>query len=169
MQRFPIVALLFYSIGIGIAHAQGSPPAADPPPVLRDHVDTTVVGDAVPDNASVPAAAADMSNNHHFEAGAPEIVAITKQLHLSARQEKQIEDSIQRADAGAAVLIKREHDLAEMVSATTPQDPLYAKLIHDQAAGVSLWSENRENLRREVLNLLTPQQQKRFEALQPKE
>ena len=149
-----------------MAFAEDPAPAAAPTPIPRTHVDTTVVGDAGADNSGAPPASGGLENYHHFEAGAPDIVSAIRPLHLSAKQDTQVKNAIQRADAGAAVLIKREHDLEEMIAATTPQDPLYAKLINDQSAGISLWTENRNALRREVANLLTPAQRARFEEQQ---
>ncbi len=107
-----------------------------------------------------------MDNDHQFEAGAPDLLKLANKLHLSAQQKAQLNDAIERADAGAAVLIKREHDVGEMIAATTPQDPLYAKLIAEQATESSRWTENRDGLRRDVLALLSPAQRERFEALQ---
>ena len=70
------------------------------------------------------------------------------------------------ADAGAAAPIQREHDLREMIAATTPQDPLYAQLIKDQTGAASRWADNRDGLQRDVLAILTPAQRIRFERLQ---
>jgi hypothetical protein len=140
--------------------------ADDPPQPPRTHIDTTVVGSASPADSSVSATAATLDTDHHFEPGAPDLVRITNQLHLSKQQQAQLNDAIERADAGAAVLIKRESDIREMLAATTPQDPVYAKLIGDQSTGAARWTENRESLRREVVNLLTPAQRTRFEQLQ---
>jgi hypothetical protein len=140
--------------------------ADDPPEVPRTHIDTTVVGSAVPADSSASTEAATLDNDHHFQAGAPDIVRVTKQLHLSPQQEAKLNDAIERADAGAAVLIKRESDVKQMLAATTPQDPMYVKLLKDQATGDALWNDNRESLRREVVDLLTPAQRTRFDKLQ---
>ena len=136
---------------------------ADDPP--RTHVDTTVVGSDASVNSSVqtPSTIVDV---HHFEAGAPELLKLTSQLHLSPQQQAQLNDAVERADAGAATLIKRERDLAEMIAASTPQDPLYGKLVAEQAASESRWTDNREGLRRDVIALLSPAQRARFEDLQ---
>jgi Spy/CpxP family protein refolding chaperone len=159
----------------GLLWLAGSAYADDPPQVPtttqpaqppRTHIDTTVVGDTTPDNSGAPADAVIQDNDHDFKAGAPDLVRVTQQLNLSPQQKAQLNDAIERADAGAAVLIKRERDVRDMIAATTPQDPLYAKLIADQAAAADRWTENREGLRREVANLLTPAQRARFDALQ---
>jgi LTXXQ motif family protein len=149
-----------------LALAAAAAYADDPPQPPRTHIDTTVVDGAVSDNSSVSADAANLDNDHHFVAGAPELVRLTQQLHLSPHQRAQLNDAIERADAGAAVLIKRELDVRSMLAATTPQDPLYAKLIDDQSTGAARWTDNRESLRRDVVDLLTPAQRTRFEELQ---
>jgi Spy/CpxP family protein refolding chaperone len=150
------------------------PPAEQPPPEQppvdqppRTHVDTTVVGSAKAGDSDAPADSASLGDDHHFEAGAPELVSITDRLGLSARQKAQIQEAIERADAGAAALIKRERDVKEMLAATTQEDPLYAQLVAEQSAGGAKWAENRESLRREVLDVLTPSQRARFEQSQP--
>jgi Spy/CpxP family protein refolding chaperone len=140
-------------------------PAPAPAPPLPTHVDTTVVGSGVSDQpAGTPAP--NLDNNHDFVAGAPELLKITNQLHLSSKQQSQLHDIIEKSDAGAGVLIGRDHDVRQMIAATTPADPQYAKLIADQSAAAALWTENRENLQRDVLAILTPVQQKRFLELQ---
>ncbi len=160
---------------LGVLWLAGSVYADDPPQVPaatepvqppRTHIDTTVVGDTTPDNSNPPADAVIQDNNHDFKAGEPELVRLTQQLNLSPQQKAQLNDAIERADAGAAALIKRERDVRDMLAATTPQDPLYAKLIADQSTAADRWTENREGLRREVANLLTPAQRARFDALQ---
>ena len=138
--------------------------ADDPPQPPRTHVDTTVVGSDASVNSSPQSPSA--TDDHHFEPGAPDLLKLTRQLHLSAQQQSQLNDAVERADAGAATLIKREHDLAEMIAATTPQDPLYGKLVAEQAASEGRWTENREGLRRDVIALLSPAQRARFEDLQ---
>jgi hypothetical protein len=146
------------------------PPAAPVPfpQPPRIHYDTTVVGSNVDakDDASTVAAAASLDNDHHFEAGAPDIVRIADKLALSQQQKVQLNHAIERADAGAADLIKREHDVKAMLAAATPGDPLYAKLLDDQNEAPTKWAENRDALRRDVANLLTPAQRSRFEQLQ---
>jgi Spy/CpxP family protein refolding chaperone len=157
--------LLATTIMFGIATTTAF--ADDPPPPPRTHVDTTVVGSDAAAGASGPSeGSARLDNDHHFEAGAPDLLKITGKLNLSSQQQGQLNDTIERADAGAAVLIKREHDLVDMIAATTPQDPLYAQLIAEQAASAGRWSENRDNLRREVMAILSPTQRARFEELQ---
>ncbi len=149
---------------LGIASATAFADDASQPP--RTHIDTTVVGSTRPTDPNVPSTPATLDNDHQFEAGAPDLLKLANKLHLSAQQKAQLNDAIERADAGAAVLIKREHDVGEMIAATTPQDPLYAKLIAEQATESSRWTENRDGLRRDVLALLSPAQRERFEALQ---
>jgi Spy/CpxP family protein refolding chaperone len=140
--------------------------ADDPPQPPRTHVDATVVGSSSPADSGVPAESATLDSDHHFEAGAPDLVKITRKLNLSSQQQAQVDDAIERADAGAAVLIKRERAVKEMIAATTPQDPLYAKLITEQSTAPSRWSENRDGLRRDVIAILTPDQRTRFQELE---
>ena len=140
-------------------------PAPAPVQPLPTHVDTTVVGSGVSGQpAGTPAPSLD--NNYNFVAGAPDLLKITNRLHLSPKQQLQLHDVIEKSDAGAAVLIGRDHDVRQMVAATTPADPQYAKLIADQSSGAALWTQNRENLQRDVLAILMPLQQKRFLELQ---
>jgi Spy/CpxP family protein refolding chaperone len=139
-----------------------SDPAQQPP---RTHIDTTVVGSSIPADQS-PAERPSLDSDHDFQAGAPDILKITRQLNLSPKQKAQLNDAIERADAGAAALIKREHDVKEMIAATTPENPQYAQLIADQTAAADRWTENRETLQREVSELLTPAQRARFEKLE---
>ncbi|MGA2187353.1 MAG: Spy/CpxP family protein refolding chaperone [Steroidobacteraceae bacterium] len=160
MKHSFLPAAVMLAFMAAVAHAD------DPPQPPRTHIDTTVVGDAERDTTSGTAEAATLDNDHQFQAGAPELVKLTQQLNLSRRQKAQLNDAIERADAGAAVLIKREHDVRDMLAATTPQDPLYTKLLADQSDGAARWAENRESLRREVIDLLTPAQRARFEELQ---
>lgn len=152
----------------GAAALAEDPPAAppEPPEPPRTHVDTTIVGDTTPDNPSDAAATVISDNDHHFEAGEPSLVRLTQALNLSPLQKAQLHDAIERADAGAAALIQREHDLREMIAATTPQDPMYAQLINDQTGAAARWAENRDGLQRDVLAILTPAQRTRFEQLQ---
>ncbi len=175
---FGIVAAAFGDEPVAVP-APAAAPAAQPaagvetPQVPRTHVDTTVVGDSIPENATsagaVAAAPAPLDNDHDFVAGAPEITKILGQLHLSPKQELQVKDAIQRSDAGAAILIKREHSVRSMIAATTPENPTYATLIREQAAGESRWTENRAGMRRDVLDLLTPTQRTRFEELEARQ
>ncbi len=138
------------------------PPAPQAPPT---HVDTTVIGSAVADQPAGTAAPS-LDNSHNFMAGAPDILRITNRLKLSPKQQAQLHAVIEQADAGAGVLIGREHDVKQMIAATTPADPAYAKLLADQSAGETRWTENRQNLRRDVLAILTPVQQRRYEELE---
>jgi len=142
--------------------ASADDPPAEPP---RTHVDTTVVDSTAPSDRAAEPAPPLVDNDHQFEAGAPDIVKVTQRLHLTKQQQAQLHDAIERADAGAAALIHREHDVREMIAATTPEDPTYAKLVSDQTEDMSRWNENREGLRRDVMDLLTPVQRKRFEEL----
>lgn len=158
---FALPALLALA-GATFALADDPPPADDPP---RTHVDTTVVGDANVEEAKAPDGAA-LNNDHHFVAGAPELVAMTDTLHLSARQKTQLNDIIENSDAASAELIKREHNLSQMLAATTPQDPLYAQLQAEQATSAAKWQANRDVLQQNVMAILTPAQQSKLEQLQ---
>lgn len=153
-------------VGPPAAQAPAAPVPFPQPP--RIHYDTTVVGSNVATGAdsSTTAAAASLDNDHHFQAGAPDIVRIADKLNLSHQQKVELNDAIERADAGAADLIKREHDVEQMLAGATPGDPLYAKLKDDQTEALTKWSENRDGLRRDVANLLTPAQRSRFQLLQ---
>lgn len=144
------------------AAAYSEDPPVEPP---RTHVDTTLVDSTAPNDRAAAPLPNIVDNDHQFEAGAPDIVKVTQRLHLSKQQQARLNDAIERADAGAAALINREHDVRQMIAATTPEDPMYAKLVADQTEDMSRWSENREGLRREVMDLLTPVQRKRFEEL----
>jgi Spy/CpxP family protein refolding chaperone len=144
----------------GVAVGQTKDPAAPP----GTHVETTVVGDAREDNPA-DTGNGGLDNDHHFEAGAPHIAEMAKFLDLSGQQKTQLNDIIERADAGAAVLIKRERDVKEMLGKTPPQDPLYAQLRAEQAAAPGRWQANRDNLHQEVRAILTPAQQAKFEQL----
>lgn len=146
------------------APAQAAPTDAPQPP--RDHIDTTVVGSNTAPGSSERSEAASLQNQHQFQAGAPEIVKVIDKLHLSQRQKVQVNDVIERADAGAAVLINREHDVKDMLAATTPQDPMYDKLVAEQSQEEARWNGNRDSLRRDVMAVLTPAQRARFEELQ---
>lgn len=161
MNRQLTALLMMAALSAG--RALGQEPDPQPP---RDHVDSTVVGDARSDSAD-GAVGVSGDNDHHFTAGAPEIVAATQKLHLSKSQQSQLSDVIQRADAGAAVLIRRENAVRDMLAATTPQDPMYSKLLEEQASAPTRWKENRDSLRRDVMNLLTPAQRARFEQSSP--
>lgn len=147
-----------------MAFADEPPDAAAQPP--RDHIDATVVGSNKPADTVVAPDTTISDNNHEFQAGAPDIRKVTDQLHLSAQQKSQVHDAIERADAGAGALINRERDVKEMIAATTPQDPMYSKLVREQAGEGDRWNENRDGLRRDVLAILTPAQRTRFEQLQ---
>jgi Spy/CpxP family protein refolding chaperone len=147
-----------------MAFAGEDPDAAAQPP--RDHIDSTVVGSNKPADAVVPPDTTIADNNHDFQAGAPDIRKVTDQLHLSVQQKSQVHDAIERADAGAGALINREHDVKEMIASTTPEDPMYSKLLQEQAGQADRWNENRDGLRRDVLAILTPAQRERFEQLQ---
>jgi len=173
MKHFVLPAVAGFLI-CGAAHADDPvptptpAPAADTAPAVAPpatHVDTTVVGSSASDKPgeSTPP---DLDNNHGFVAGAPELVGITQRLKLTPKQRAQLRDVIENSDAGAGALINREHDVRQMIKATTPEDPMYAKLIDDQNAAAAAWTQNRENLRRAVLDILTPAQQKRFEELE---
>jgi Spy/CpxP family protein refolding chaperone len=137
----------------------------DPVPPPGTHVETTVVGDAREDSSPDPSSGVGLDNDHHFEAGAPHIAEMAKFLDLSGQQKTQLNDIIERADAGAAVLIKREHDVKEMLGKTPPQDPLYAQLRAEQEAAPGRWQANRDNLHQEIRAMLTPAQQAKFEQL----
>jgi Spy/CpxP family protein refolding chaperone len=108
---------------------------------------------------------AGLDNDHHFEAGAPHLTEIAKLLDLSAQQKAQLNDVIERADAGAAVLIKREHNVAEMLEKTPPEDPRYAQLHAEQAGAQARWQAGRDAMHQEVRAILTPAQQMKFEQL----
>jgi Spy/CpxP family protein refolding chaperone len=153
-------------VGIGVSLADDPPPAPAAPPIPRTHVDSTVVGDSA-GNAEEPKdlrnAPTRLSNDHGFQAGAPDLVRATAPLRLTAQQTARIHDAIELADAGAAALIKRENVVCEMLAATTPDDPLYAKLKAEQASADSRWNDNRAGLRRAVSEVLTPAQRAKFE------
>jgi hypothetical protein len=159
---FALPALLALA-GANLALADDPPPADDTP---RTHVDTTVVGDANTEEAKAPDGDAALNNDHHFVAGAPELVAMTDALHLSARQKTQLNDIIENSDAAAVELIKRERNLSQMLAATTPQDPLYAQLQAEQATSAAKWQASRDVLQQNVMAILTPAQQSKLEQLQ---
>jgi Spy/CpxP family protein refolding chaperone len=145
----------------GVAIGQSKDPAPGP----GTHVETTVVGDARDESSADPSNGAGLDNDHHFEAGAPHLNEMAKYLNLSVQQKAQLNDIVERADAGAAVLIKREHDVKEMLEKTPAQDPLYAQLRAEQTAAPGRWQANRENFHREIRAILTPAQQARFEQM----
>jgi Spy/CpxP family protein refolding chaperone len=147
----------------GVAEAQ----TKEPVPVPGTHVETTVVGDAREDSPADSGNGDGLDNEHHFEAGAPHLTEMAKLLDLSAQQKTQLNDIIERADAGAAVLIKRERDVKEMLGKTPPQDPLYTQLRAEQAAAPGRWQANRDNLHQEIRAILTPIQQAKFEQMRP--
>jgi Spy/CpxP family protein refolding chaperone len=140
-------------------------PAQNPAPIPRTHVDTTVVGDAREDMPAEQSSSKGLDNDHNFEAGAPRLSELATLLNLSSQQKVQLNDAIERADAGAAVLIKREQHVKEMLAKTTPADPLYAQLQAEQARAPSLWQEGRTKFRQEVRSILTPAQQTKFDQL----
>jgi Spy/CpxP family protein refolding chaperone len=147
----------------GAAIGQSKDPV--PAPSRGTHVESTVVGDARDEPSADPGNAAGLDNDHHFEAGAPHLNEMAKYLNLSVEQKTQLNDIVERADAGAAVLIKREHDVRDMLGKTTAQDPLYAQLRAEQAAAPGRWQANRENFHQEIRAILTPAQQARFEQM----
>jgi Spy/CpxP family protein refolding chaperone len=150
-------ALLLSGVAIG--------QSKDPAPGPGTHVETTVVGDAREDNPADLNDGSGLDNDHHFEAGAPHLAEMAKFLDLSTQQKTQLNDIIERADAGAAVLIKREHDVKEMLVKTPSQDPLYAQLRAEQSAAPGRWQANRDNLHQEIRAMLTPAQQAKYEQL----
>lgn len=164
MKHKLLAAITAVSIASPMAFADDPPDAAAQTP--RDHIDATIVGSNKTVNTVTSSDTTIADNNHEFQAGAPDIRKVTDQLHLSAQQKSQIHDAIERADAGAGALINREHDVKEMIAATTPEDPMYAKLVKEQAGEGDRWNENRDALRRDVLAILTPAQRARFEQLQ---
>lgn len=139
----------------------------EPEAIPRTNVHSTVVGDATSDAPDSPTNAASLANDHHFQAGAPDLVSVTKQLRLSPKQQLLLNDTIQKSDAGAAALIRRENAVTVMMSSTNPEDPMYPKLDAEHSLAPSLWKDNRDSLRRDVLNILTPSQRLRFEQLLP--
>jgi Spy/CpxP family protein refolding chaperone len=160
MRYFKFLAGAALSLAVGAVYADD----VEQPP--RTHVDTTVVGDSTVGNPNPPAA--NLDSDHRFVPGAPTIVSATKRLNLSPKQVSQVHEAIESADAGAADLIKHEQNVEQMLAATTPEDPMYAKLIKDQTTDVTLWDENRENLKQSVEAILTPAQRSRFEELTAK-
>jgi len=146
------------------AAAQTQDPAAAAAQRPGTHVESTITGDARVDDPSAPVNGLD--NDHHFEAGAPHLTEMASFLDLSARQKAQLTDIIERGDAGAAVLIKREHDVKDMLAKTKPEDPMYADLIREQASAPARWQAARDNVHQEIRGILTPAQQAKFEQLQ---
>jgi Spy/CpxP family protein refolding chaperone len=164
MNQKILLAAAALLITSSMAFAEDVPdPAAQPP---RDHIDSTVVGSNKPADSTAGPDTTIADNDHDFKAGAPDILKITDQLHLSAQQKAQVHDAIERADAGAGALINREHDVKQMIAATSPADPMYSTLLKEQAGQNDRWNENRDGLRREVLAILTPAQRTQFEQLQ---
>ncbi len=162
MKQILMTAAALLSLAVSVARADDpKPDDTNQPP--RTHIDTTVVGDNV--GSAGTDRQANLDNAHQFVAGAPELLSVTKRLNLSAKQQARVNAAIENADAGAADLIKHEQDLRHMIAATTPEDPLYAKLIADESVNASHWNENRESLRHEVLDILTPAQRSRFDEL----
>jgi Spy/CpxP family protein refolding chaperone len=155
-----LLGLCISSALAGAAIAQ-SDPAARP----GTHVDSTVLGDARSDNAAAGSDVAGLDNDHHFEAGAPHLTEMAAFLELSAHQKAQLSDIIERGDAGAAVLIKREHAVKEMLEKTPTQDPRYAELRNEQSSAPARWQTARDAVHREIRDILTPAQQAKFEQL----
>jgi Spy/CpxP family protein refolding chaperone len=139
--------------------------AQEPATVPGTHIDTTVVGSGK-QGASGAAGTTNLDNNHDFVAGAPELLKVLKQVKLSPKQQAKVHELIENSDASAADMIEREHDVKQMIAATTPEDPMYAKLITNQTEAAAQWTENREKLRQAVLEILTPEQRTKFEKLQ---
>jgi Spy/CpxP family protein refolding chaperone len=148
----------------GAAMAQ-SAQSADPAPPPGTHVESTIRGDTRSDNAAAGTSNTGLDNDHHFEAGAPHLTEMATFLDLSAHQKAQLHDIIERGDAGAAVLIKRENDVKEMLGKTPQQDPRYAKLLAEQANAPARWQAARETVHQEVRDILTPAQQAKYEQL----
>jgi Spy/CpxP family protein refolding chaperone len=183
MKHLSLLAGALISLTVGTAYADDSPQAGQPPQAAqpaqpaevaqppRTHVDTTVVGDARQDGDAAntgkdSTSAQNLDNDHNFVPGAPDIIKVTRQLNLSPEQTAKVHDAIENADAGAADLIKHEQDEKQMIAATTPADPMYAKLIAHQANDTKSWTENRDGLKRDVMSVLTPAQRSRFQELQ---
>jgi Spy/CpxP family protein refolding chaperone len=164
MNHKILAAVTALLIASPMAFADDQPDAAAQPP--RDHIDQTIVGSSRPADTETASDTTIVNNDHAFQAGAPDIRKVTDQLHLTAQQKAQIHDAIERADAGAGALINRERDVKEMIASTTPEDPMYSKLVKEQAGEGDRWSENRDGLRRDVLAILTPAQREKFEQLQ---
>ena len=146
-------------IGAGIAQAED---AVAPP---RTHVDSTVVGDAMEDNLAHPGNIAGLDKDHHFESGAPHLTALANRLNLSAHQKTEFDDIVERGDAAAAVFIKREHTVKEMLAATTPEDPMYAQLRAEQADAGTRWQVGRDAQQQQFRAILTPAQQAKLDQM----
>lgn len=166
MRYVTFLAGAILAVSVGTVYADDVEQSPQPEQAPRTHVDTTVIGDSTV-GVSNPAPA-NLDSDHRFVPGAPSILSATKRLNLSPKQTAQVHDAIESADAGAAVLIKHEQNVQQMIAATTPEDPMYPKLIKDQTTDVSLWDENRENLRQSVKEILTPAQRSRFEEMTAK-
>jgi Spy/CpxP family protein refolding chaperone len=160
---FSIAVLLSVA---ALAHADDPPPSpnAPPPPIPRDHVDSTIVGDAAP-NSDSTSSSANLTTSRPFTAGAPDLVRATATLNLTTAQKNKMTEVIESADAGAAILIRRENAVHEMLAATTSDDPQYAKLETEQASADARWKANRDGLRQSIGNLLTSSQRTKFESL----
>jgi Spy/CpxP family protein refolding chaperone len=139
--------------------------AQDPAIVPGTHIDTTVVGSGK-QGASGATGTTHLDNSHDFVAGAPELLKLLKGLNLTPKQQAKVHELIENSDASAGDLIEREHDVKQMIAATTPEDPMYAKLITNQTEAAAQWTENREKLRQAVVEILTPEQRTKFEKLQ---
>jgi Spy/CpxP family protein refolding chaperone len=157
---FGLVTSLAFSAA-GMAQSQNPPPPSTP----GTHVDSTVVGDARADTSTNPGTAVGLDNDHHFEAGAPHLTEMATQLGLSVQQKAQLTDIIERGDAGAAVLIKREHNVKDMLEKTKPEDPRYRELVNEQDGAQARWQTARDAVHREILAILTPAQRVKFEQL----
>ena len=92
---------------------------------------------------------------------------LINRLNLSPRQTAQLKDLIENSDAGAAALIRRDNAVTDMISSTKPEDPMYQKLVDEHAAAPSRWKENRDQLRKAIVGILTPAQRTQFEKLAP--
>jgi Spy/CpxP family protein refolding chaperone len=156
--------LLGITASMALAAVAGAQ-SQDPAPGTGTHVDSTVVGDARSDSNGTSFASEGLDNDHHFEAGAPHLTEMAASLGLSAHQQAQLHDIIERGDAGAAALIKREQAVKEMLDKTPEQDPRYAKLREEQANAPARWQAARETVHQEVLAILTPAQQAKYEQM----
>jgi Spy/CpxP family protein refolding chaperone len=156
---------LLLSLTTSLALA-GVAAAQDPAPRPGTHVESTIVGDAHVDSSASDVNAEGLDNDHHFEAGAPHLTEMAASLDLSAQQKAQLNDIIERGDAGAAVLIKREHNVKEMLEKTPVQDPRYAELRAEQADAPARWQSARDAVHQQIRAILTPAQQAKYEHWQ---
>ena len=162
--EFAVVAMIGF-LGTAVSYAQETSESTAPTsaPIPRDHVDSTIVGDAASDSDGAKNSNTSIDNNRHFQAGAPDMVSVTQSLHLTMQQKMQIHTVVENSDAGSAVFLKRENTVREMLAATTPDDPLYAKLKSEQALADARWADRRNELRQSVADLLTPTQRLQFQ------